>query len=507
MGWLQTIGSMLSVGAASGEMMLDAKAHAARVETTNDYKKQALDMALTAAKAEGRKPTMTDYFIAAEAIGQEKHLPADQWNAKVYSNLSGQTLTGFQVNRADLEPPRDVQLYATQQAAQRAESEGRAVTRLDVLRAQQTIMRSGQKVPSIQQSTAQLKTLQTHGIEDFENMLDLDGDHCISKLYAEIDGNTAFEKTIFDGCSFHPADTVMGKHRADPNNPEHGVAIATGAIYRNVTLDGLDAGSQLTFGENSICENITVTGINRGHIHFEGGTKVSGIDISGVSANITMADNAHISHVKTSETTSIISLHMGKNAILSDCDLRPAMLSLDCKFEPGATLQSVQLSSHNVRGADGQPIIGEKIDFSGLNLRNVSIDGKAIKTKEDLKQFGFGFDATTNVSASVEFIQQCEVKEIRAVMQTMNQSLAKPAPAALAPAAIAAPVAAVEAPASSDPLAQIRAAMQKSLGEIGRELTPEENKALALNQQAIEAQKEKARSNAPSLLPPLGSRG
>ena len=65
-----------------------------------DRKAQALGMARATAEAEGRAPNLTDYWRAALTM------PELEGNARMISDLSGQTLDGFTVKAA----PRGTQV-------------------------------------------------------------------------------------------------------------------------------------------------------------------------------------------------------------------------------------------------------------------------------------------------------------------------------------------------------------------------------------------------------------
>lgn len=103
------------------------------------FKEESLERASTEAHAEGRMPTLTDYFIACEMLGAERRgLIADEhlhWGPKVYTDLSGLTIDGFLIRREDLTPPADMRLRASANAKELAKYQGRTPTMLDYLRA------------------------------------------------------------------------------------------------------------------------------------------------------------------------------------------------------------------------------------------------------------------------------------------------------------------------------------------------------------------------------------
>lgn len=106
------------------------------------FKEEALERASADARAEGRMPTLTDYFISCELLGEERRtlIASEQlaWNVKVYTDLSGLTIDGFLLRREDLAPPADMRLRASANAKEMAKYQGRTPVMLDYLRAMKT---------------------------------------------------------------------------------------------------------------------------------------------------------------------------------------------------------------------------------------------------------------------------------------------------------------------------------------------------------------------------------
>ena len=104
----------------------------------------------------------------------------------------------------------------------------------------------------------------------------------------------------------------------------------------------------------------------------------------------------------------MMNLSMGEGAVLANSDLTKATISMASEFEQGGTFQNVKFG----RNVDG-------LDFSGLELKNVTIDGKLIQRASDLDQFGVTYDKNNppEVSASAEATQKAELAQIRETMQ------------------------------------------------------------------------------------------
>jgi hypothetical protein len=102
-------------------------------------KTHALSMAIADAHADKRMPTITDYFIACEMLGQEKSAELAEknivWNVKVYADLSGLHIDGFLMRKEDLTPPTEVRQKASQYAVGLAKHQNRVPTTLDYLMA------------------------------------------------------------------------------------------------------------------------------------------------------------------------------------------------------------------------------------------------------------------------------------------------------------------------------------------------------------------------------------
>lgn len=105
--------------------------------TVRALKEEALARAAAEARSESRMPTMTDYFIACELLGQERKAMLDeqqiQWGSKVYVDMSGLTIQGFLIRKDDLMPPADVRTRAMERAKNIAGHQGRQATTLDML--------------------------------------------------------------------------------------------------------------------------------------------------------------------------------------------------------------------------------------------------------------------------------------------------------------------------------------------------------------------------------------
>jgi uncharacterized protein YjbI with pentapeptide repeats len=201
------------------------------------------------------------------------------------------------------------------------------------------------------------------------DMLDLDGDHAISDFYTNIDFTGANLKNAY----VDPA-TSFNQEIAKAKNLE------------GLTFNNMREGDIFEFGEGAF-NNIRMTGINGGKIIFGDGSRVNGLTIDGISAEITLGDEAHVNNITVNDNFRIVNLSMGKDATLSGSNLSNATISMASKFGKGATLQNVDLGP-NVNG----------LDFSNLALNNVTIDGVPIKQGSDLAQFGISYNETTKIN-------------------------------------------------------------------------------------------------------------
>lgn len=110
----------------------------AKLARVKALKEEALANAAADAAHEGRKPTLTDYFIACEVLGEKNasELRAENiaWDRKIYTDLSGLTVQGYLIRQEDIAPPADVRQRAMERAQNVAAHQQRQPTVLDFLR-------------------------------------------------------------------------------------------------------------------------------------------------------------------------------------------------------------------------------------------------------------------------------------------------------------------------------------------------------------------------------------
>lgn len=106
------------------------------------FKEEALERARVAANAEGRMPTLTDYFIECELLGQERRelIAAEKmhWNVRVYADMSGLLIEGYLLRKEDIKPPAEIRARANAKATEIAAYQNRKATTLDFLQAMRT---------------------------------------------------------------------------------------------------------------------------------------------------------------------------------------------------------------------------------------------------------------------------------------------------------------------------------------------------------------------------------
>lgn len=366
-----------------------------------NYKREALNLAkqTAAERNDGKLPTMTDYFIAAQKIG-ETHADAMktqgiQWTPAVFSDFSGHkkdgldiTIDGFQINREHLEPPREALLLATHRAQQAAQAAGtgKAATLTDTLL----------ELQKIQQSDAPLPPLAS--LESLKDSMDLDGDHAVSQFFADVDRHAKFEGTIFSNVNFHPAGTLM-------RDGENGVALTEGASFNNVTFEGMGTNDTLSLAKGEY-NNIHFTAIEGGHIDIADGTQVRGMDLRGAHASL------HIGRASVSNLDAtgahIISLTTAKGAEISQANFEGATIDMASELQ-GSTWKNVSFIDANLahvdmRGATLNGVSFTKsnlsgLDLSGAKIANMQIDGKTITNPTELAEFGIMADERTVASA------------------------------------------------------------------------------------------------------------
>lgn len=335
---------------------------------------------------ESYKPTMTDYFIAAEKLGRERGLSEQEWNPKIFADLSGQKIDGFQINQSDMQPPKAARMLAGIRAQQTAQAEGRKPTRADTLAALQQIQQSGEKLPSI---------------ESMMDAYDLDGDHAISNFYDDIDRHAKFEGTLFANVSFHPAGTLM-------RDGENGVALTEGASFQNVTFDGMTGNDTLTLKRGQY-EDIKLTNIKGGTIEIADGTQIDGMDVRGMHAELHIG-RASVSNLDASGAR-VVRLEAAPGAQITHANFDGATIEMASKLEgsvwkdvsfTGANLVDVEMrgaSLSNVR-FDDTSLAG--LDLSAAKIENLRINGELISDPQKLAEFGIIIDQRTVASISPE---------------------------------------------------------------------------------------------------------
>lgn len=353
------------------------------------YVDEALKMAAESAKARGAdKFTMTDYFIAANKLGEDKKEEMAkqkvEWTPKIIANLSKHRIEHAQINKVEIEPTQDMRQLAILNAAIKAREEGRDKATLgETLEQLQKIILSGEKVSS----EKTLEKAKAHGIESMKDIADLDGDGIFNKFYDAVGAHNNFEGTIFDNVNFHPAGTLM------PSG-ENRIARTDGAIFKNVTFDGLQDGDDVSFVGKF--ENVAFVNIKGGTIHIPDGTQVDGINIRGAHAAMEIgkafinkldatgahiivlnaAPEAEISHSTFDGSTIAMPSKLQRtkwndvtfrNANLVDVDLSNARLT-------GVTFDSTDIKRTNFRSATL-----DNVSFKGINIQDLNLEGAEIR--------------------------------------------------------------------------------------------------------------------------------
>jgi hypothetical protein len=344
---------------------------------------------------EGERPTLEHYRLAAEQFAQTDKGAAmaarGEWNNKIAADLSEQDLSGFTITE-----PKKAALETHHLEAQHQ-----------------------------QKHEEWARTIAT----DTVDIHDRDGDGQINSAPVHLFyDNVRFDKADLHGAWVEPATSF---------NEE----IAKAGNLQDLTFSGMHEGDEFTFGAGKY-ENATLRDVQGGKVIFGENTQVNGVVLEGRSAHIEMHDNSYVSNVRPDEHFRILDLQMGKNSVLAHSDLGESTIAMTSHFEPGATFQHVNLSG-NLEG----------LDFTGLKLHNVTIDGRPITHASQLAEHGITHDHTTIALSSVKREQE------QALVASAEQ----------------APQHAQEAAAEAAPkseLARIRDTMQGAIASIGSK-TPE----------------------------------
>lgn len=400
-------------------------------ELLDGYKKEALQIARANAGIDGRPPTISDYYIACEQLGeQHEHRMARQgleWNAKIYADMRGQTLDGFLIRQGEIEPDASAQQAAIRLAAQQRGVSPDKLALSDVYDA----MRQVNDLRDQQPQTPQ-------GVQSAENFFDLDQDHTVSNFYAEasrayedIGLQAGFGDASFVGCTFHPAGTLTRYH-------------TEGASYRDCTFDASQEGDVVTL-KNGQYENIAFTNIQGGTIEIADGAQIHGMDITGAHASLTIG-HASVDAL-TAEGARIVTLSAASGAVISNSEFSGTTIDMaseiagsrwqNVTFEQ-ANLQSVdfkgtQLSNVTFRDSDlsGVSFAGAMLrqvnftgsELSGLNLEGarleqVSVNGVPVKSPEHLA-------LTPDVIAAGKGLVDSWATPARSAEETARELLAK----------------------------------------------------------------------------------
>ena len=392
---------------------------AAEAQSLDQYKAEALGMASRAAQAEQRNPTLEDYFAAAQQLGQDRDLPANEWNPRVFADLSGQNINGFLIS----EPKK-------------------------------------QEAPTV-------------GAEKNIDALNLDGDGQINvAALSQFYDNVRFDKANLHGCIVDPATSF---------NDE----VAKAASLENVTFTNMKDGDNFTFGAGEY-HNITMTDIHGGNITFEG-TKVDGLDRSGAQvASITM-DSQTVIRGLDATGARIVKLHAEPGAIIAGATFENTTIGMGSDVR-GTQWQDVQINNSNLQG----------VDFSGVEMKNVTINGNPITDVAQLTELGATVDAKTTAQASPEFMMQAQLNAISKGFSKALEGISRDAPAVMPNVTTMQESIAAEQPvAPINALDQISNTLRAALNTIGNPLTPQENKNLDAIHAANAERKAEGRSLPP----------
>lgn len=350
-----------------------------------------------------QKPTLADYYSACADIGEQYGFTQEEWNPKVIANLNGQNLNGFKIS----EPQK-------------------------------------QKAYNLPQEKPVVK-------HDYYN---LDSDGAINDFYT----NVSFNEANLKNCFVEPATSF---------NEE----LARAASLDNVTFNkmGMVDGQpdKFVFGQGEY-KDIKLTNVNGGALEFHG-SQVDGLDMQGakvaaiiigdpkaqdpnktqhVSINNLNAQDAHVVNIQQAPNTKGEINHADfKNATVDAASNMQGITLRDVKFKhtnlghvdlSGANLVNVKFKDCDTKHLDLQGATLNHVKFkeikkedlkhinmTGARLQDVSINGHAIKSAQDLKDLGITNANGVSVSISKEFLLQQQLSGVSANAYAWNTQLAQ----------------------------------------------------------------------------------
>lgn len=244
---------------------------------------------------------------------------------------------------------------------------------------------------------------------------DLDNDHQVNS--API--NDFYDKVLFTGASLR--DTLI--EPATSFNKE----IAEAKNLDGITFSGMETGDTFTFAASrEAYRNIKLEGVNGGDITFARNTRVDGLTLEGKSASIDIEPGASIQHIAAPDKFRVLHFNMAKGAYVGDSNLENVTISIPSIME-GATFNNVKFG--NIRD----------VDFRGVTLANVTVDGEPIKSPTQLAKFGAIADHTTIASVSPDIEMAYLAKQAGKTLNNALKGEQAAAPIIEQPAMAAAP--------------------------------------------------------------------
>jgi uncharacterized protein YjbI with pentapeptide repeats len=376
------------------------------------YKQMAVEHAKKTAEAAGRQPTISDYYIAAENVGQQHAAQMQRqgvsWGPQTYADGNNLSFDGFLIRKYEIEPTKAMQKLAMQrlhgQAIQNGQIGQPTFSKSDILNAIRQVNDDMANNPDI---AKQLEAAE-------ESEFDLDGDEIIAPLYAEVAGQTRFENTVFSNTTFHPAGTLTKYH-------------TEGASFVNVTFDGMDEGNDDYVKLTGCHDNTKFTNIRGGTIEVDDGADVNKMDISGAHAKLIIG-NAAINELDATDA-HVVTLEARKGARINDATFNGTTIDMASNLEgsrwsgvkfTNANLCHVELNDAELSNVTFTNSSLNGVDFSNAKISNLVIDGKPITSTEELKAYGAKTNDKTEIKASQEFVAQVKQQEALRAAQKVD---------------------------------------------------------------------------------------
>lgn len=237
--------------------------------------------------------------------------------------------------------------------------------------------------------------------------------------------NWSFDDTKFYNVTFRPATSY---------DPER----SAGAVFNNVTFDGMDDNQQVTLANASYQGEVKFTNIRGGTINVGDRVRVEGgLNIRGVHAALHIGAGAVINGLDANGA-NLIEMTAGRGATINNPLFDHATISMASQLQgsiwrgaedvnsyafvnsnltnvdfTGATLVNIRVKDSDLRG----------MNLSGARVTNLIIDGKLIRNADQLRQLGISADGATTITVTPEAERDFALSRALGAGRALNQSI------------------------------------------------------------------------------------